>query len=821
MPVYVIDTLKPKNGLDFPVVEAIDVAVEGYSSLADAVTHFATDTAITALTANLQAQIDQIAQAAGTGSADTEVAQARVDAAGNTYSTLKARLDTEYSNQEVKIENTDEVIDKISEGYGNFLPVGTFNPTNVYGVDFTYTNGVISKVGTATATTTAVFSTISPINLKAGTYSFSSSPATSVFSLRDGEGTTISACNSSETGTFTLSEDTTLYLAGSVTNGNTYDTSFSFMLARSATAQPFASPERSAVDRQSREEITAAKVDADNVGHNTLKARLDSDYNTLKTSIDDKTAIVDKISEKYLNLLPAGTYEPTNVYGVDFTFSNGKLYKVGTATATTTAILDTIDGISLESGTYTFYSTEATSVIYLKDGDGNTVSQVNSGTNGTFTLNVATTLYLAASVTNGNTYNTSFSLMLVKGTSKPDWQEPVITAVDSVARGEIDNISTDMANITEIYGNLLPATSGKSTIYGVDFEYSNGIISKIGTGTVTTSQKITAVPSITLKAGTYTFYSSQSTSTFTLKNGEGTTISTINSSTNGTFTLESETTLEMYSTVNNGVTYNSTFNIALVEGYGTPAWSAPSTTAVDKYVREKMTQFANNNLTQKKWTVCGDSLSAGDFTSMSESEYKLPSGKYKGRNAVYSYYIGNRTDCNINNVALNGMALAHHGDDTRYCFIDNYETLIDISSDYLTLWFGVNDRLHSVPIGTIDSTDTNTFYGAWNTVLSYIRTNMPFAHVGIVITQGADVAAQQTYNEATRAVAAKYGYPILDLQLDTSLPLYIHCGERPNVDSAIRTMVDNTFKVSGTNAHPNPHAHEFISYTVEKWLLGL
>lgn len=46
-------------------------------------------------TASLQAQIDQIAQAAGTGTADTEVAQARVGGDGTSYNTLKARLDTE------------------------------------------------------------------------------------------------------------------------------------------------------------------------------------------------------------------------------------------------------------------------------------------------------------------------------------------------------------------------------------------------------------------------------------------------------------------------------------------------------------------------------------------------------------------------------------------------------------------------------------------------------------------------------------------------------------------------------------------------------
>lgn len=110
MPVYVIDTLKPKNGLDFPIVEAIDVAVEGYLNLADAVTHFATDTAIatfnaalgtkantsdvTLSIANLQGQIDQIVISASSESVVApEVAAARVGADGESYSTLKERLD--------------------------------------------------------------------------------------------------------------------------------------------------------------------------------------------------------------------------------------------------------------------------------------------------------------------------------------------------------------------------------------------------------------------------------------------------------------------------------------------------------------------------------------------------------------------------------------------------------------------------------------------------------------------------------------------------------------------------------------------------------
>lgn len=112
MPVNVIGTLKPKNGGSFPIVEAIDVFVEGYQSLADAVSHFATDAMISAIelvlsgkantsdvntaVTNLQNQINQIEISASAESVVApEVAAARVGADGTSYQTLKARLDAE------------------------------------------------------------------------------------------------------------------------------------------------------------------------------------------------------------------------------------------------------------------------------------------------------------------------------------------------------------------------------------------------------------------------------------------------------------------------------------------------------------------------------------------------------------------------------------------------------------------------------------------------------------------------------------------------------------------------------------------------------
>lgn len=112
MPVRVIDTLKPKNGLNFPIVEAIDVFVENYGNLADAISHFATDAMIAAINAvlsgkanaadvntavnNLQGQINQIVISASSESiVAPEVAQARVGTDGTEYTTLNERITAE------------------------------------------------------------------------------------------------------------------------------------------------------------------------------------------------------------------------------------------------------------------------------------------------------------------------------------------------------------------------------------------------------------------------------------------------------------------------------------------------------------------------------------------------------------------------------------------------------------------------------------------------------------------------------------------------------------------------------------------------------
>lgn len=105
MSVKIIDTLKPKNNGSFPIVEAVDVAVnsemrlpEALEAKADASALAETNATVESATANLQGQIDQIEiSATSEAVVAPEVAAARVSEDGTSYTTLKERLDSKDS----------------------------------------------------------------------------------------------------------------------------------------------------------------------------------------------------------------------------------------------------------------------------------------------------------------------------------------------------------------------------------------------------------------------------------------------------------------------------------------------------------------------------------------------------------------------------------------------------------------------------------------------------------------------------------------------------------------------------------------------------
>jgi len=259
-------------------------------------------------------------------------------------------------------------------------------------------------------------------------------------------------------------------------------------------------------------------------------------------------------------------------------------------------------------------------------------------------------------------------------------------------------------------------------------------------------------------------------------------------------------------------------------------------TIADKKVKSQYLPSIGNVLYNKKWAVCGDSFTA--YTNK-----VLESGDYIGSMATYPFLIGNRNQMDIvDTFASSGRTLAYPSDGTfsnsLCCSTDaGYYQNIPADADYITIMLGINDYGHSVgesqdgesttgeiTLGTIDDATTATYYGAWNVVLGWLRANRPFAHVGIIVSNGIGV---QTWVDAIIAVAKKWGYPIINLNGDEHTPTMIRA-YNPDVPAAVKATIaaSQAIDIDGTetgsiNTHPNWQTHEYESVFIENWLRSL
>lgn len=241
----------------------------------------------------------------------------------------------------------------------------------------------------------------------------------------------------------------------------------------------------------------------------------------------------------------------------------------------------------------------------------------------------------------------------------------------------------------------------------------------------------------------------------------------------------------------------------------------------ESQIEEQVVPVTGNVLYGKKWVACGDSFTQGDFSNAPEgSENQFTDGLYKGQNKVYPFFIGRRNSMMIVNEAVSGSTLAKSNAGAGYFSAPNGRyTQIPKDADYITLWFGINDEHQGVPIGTIDDTTNETFYGAWNVVMEYLLVNHPKAKIGIVITNG---CLNTAYPKATREIAQKWGVGYLDINGDYKVPLMLRVSEKPNVSDAVHQLIlERQSVLYGVNGHPNAEAHEYQSTFIEAWLRTL
>lgn len=156
MPVNVIDTIKPKNGGSFPVVEAVDVSVDSLNleqaldlkadatdldEVGSRMNLKANKSEVNAVTTSLQNQINEIVAPV---TQDAEVQNARVGADGESYDTLKERLDSENEKIDEKVNKyfgeAEDLTDLLENGAiaTNVSPVTLTPASATIGTDYYY-----------------------------------------------------------------------------------------------------------------------------------------------------------------------------------------------------------------------------------------------------------------------------------------------------------------------------------------------------------------------------------------------------------------------------------------------------------------------------------------------------------------------------------------------------------------------------------------------------------------------------------------------------------------------------------------------------------
>ena len=221
---------------------------------------------------------------------------------------------------------------------------------------------------------------------------------------------------------------------------------------------------------------------------------------------------------------------------------------------------------------------------------------------------------------------------------------------------------------------------------------------------------------------------------------------------------------------------------------------------------------ASNVLWGKKYVAIGDS-----FTDAIGTEKITEDGVFKGSPKVYPYIIGNRNNMGVLNQGASGTTLNQYIVNRKFESIPN-----DV--DYITIWFGINDKGHGVQIGTAtdkvevwSNEKAGSTGAAFNYIFEWIFSNRPFAHVGVIVT---DFAEQERRNVIIEC-CKRWGVAFLDLYSPT-IPMIRTRGEQIELDPKIKEIRGSQFSLSGaSDMHPNNKAHQWQSSIIENFMRGL
>ena len=204
-----------------------------------------------------------------------------------------------------------------------------------------------------------------------------------------------------------------------------------------------------------------------------------------------------------------------------------------------------------------------------------------------------------------------------------------------------------------------------------------------------------------------------------------------------------------------------------------------------------------SKLKNKIWNVLGDSITYG-----------------LGTTKTYHQIISDRTGIKVNNYGLSTSTIAVNGWTGVQSFVERY-TSMNKPVDYITVFGGVNDFIHKTPLGTFDSRDNTTFYGALHELCQGLYNNFttskimfitPYINEGAKTPRALDGKTLIDFVNAIEEVCAYYGIKVKNLYKDSGI----------NVNIPIHKT---TFAPDGL--HLNKLGHEKISNSIESELESL
>lgn len=225
----------------------------------------------------------------------------------------------------------------------------------------------------------------------------------------------------------------------------------------------------------------------------------------------------------------------------------------------------------------------------------------------------------------------------------------------------------------------------------------------------------------------------------------------------------------------------------------------------------------------KKYVACGDSFTEGAFNDFTDENGLVGKDSPVVYDTIrrmwktYPWWIAERNNMTLINEAKSGSTFTNIANASNPFSINRY-LAVPADADYITLMFGLNESgISNERIGNKSDTTNETLWGAYNIVFEHFMTNMPFAKIGVILS---DAWMPEKYANAVKEICYYWGIPVLDLKGDNNVPMGIG-GRYAEHSAKARELRNSAFQNSSSDMHPNVKAHEYRSTYIEAFLRRL